>query len=101
MNNPSTQVVIVEMPVPPSFLYYFDNGEQDYDKFVETIEGSVADTNVLFFRTSNLILFPDSGWFNYNHLNAEGAPIFSEWLGRQVGQGVLMGTVHFAKANGE
>jgi hypothetical protein len=96
LNNASTQVILVEMPVPPTFYYYFGNGEQDYDRFIAAVDESVSGTTIPFWRTTDLALFPDSVWFNYNHLNATGAPIFSEWLGEQLGQAVTAGTVRFS-----
>ena len=95
LNSPTTQIVLVEMPVPPTFYNYFGNGEQDYDRFIEAVEQSVSGTTVPFWRTADLALFPDSLWFNYNHLNVVGAPIFSQWLGQQLGQAVIKGTVGF------
>ena len=96
LNSPATQVVIVEMPVPKTFYVYFGNDEQDYQTFIETIEQKVAGTSVPFFRTTDLTLFPSDLWLNYNHLNARGAPIFSDWLGTQIGQAELNGDLSIA-----
>jgi hypothetical protein len=30
---------------------------------------------------------PAPVWFNYNHLNSMGAPIFSRWLGASLSRG--------------
>jgi hypothetical protein len=95
LNSPTTQVVLVEMPVPDTFFYYFDNGRQDYDLFISTVEGEVAGTPVPFWQTTNLQLFSYDLWHNYNHLTEAGAPIFSEWLGKRLGQAVSDGTIRF------
>lgn len=95
LNSPATQVVIVEMPVPETFFYYFGNGEEDYNRFIDGVTQRVGGTAVPFWTTTDLQLFPDDLWFNYNHLNATGAPLFSEWLGSRLGQAALEGTVNF------
>jgi hypothetical protein len=91
LNSVTTQVVIVEMPVPKTFYYYFGKDEQDYQTFVKTVEQHVSGTTVPFFRAEDLNLFPTDLWLNYNHLNARGAPIFSYWFGTQLGQAELNG----------
>jgi hypothetical protein len=100
LNGSSTQVILVEMPVPPTFFYFFGNGEQDYRGFIEAVERAVSGTNVPFWRTTDLALLPAPLWFNYNHLNATGAPIFSQWLANRLEQAITEGTVRFV-ADGE
>jgi hypothetical protein len=84
----TTQVVVVEMPVPETFFFYFGDGEQDYETFINTIRKSVLARSVPFWETTSLNLFTEDNWFNYSHLNSGGAVLFSEWFGRQLGEAV-------------
>jgi hypothetical protein len=96
LNSPSTQVVIVEMPVARNFFHYFKHGKQDYQKFISVIEHGLSGTTVPFWQTTHLQMFQDEQWFNYNHLNESGAQILSRWLGNQFGHAVVKGTLRFA-----
>jgi hypothetical protein len=88
-SDDTTQVFVVEMPVAESFVYYYRNGEQDHEAFINTIEDLLSAHDMSFWPTSELHLFTIGDWYNRNHLNTAGAQVFSEWLGRQVGQAVL------------
>lgn len=86
LNSTTTQIIIVEMPVPYTFHTFFGKGTQDYKTFVEAITQKTRAQNVPLWRMENLELLPGPMWYNYNHLNADGAPIFSSWLGKKLGQ---------------
>lgn len=90
-NGLDVQVVIVEMPIPPTYMHFFGDAGEDYQKFVRLVE-SLAETNaVSFWRTAQPGLIPDDGWYDYVYLNTKGARIFSEWLGAKAGSAVVQG----------
>lgn len=93
-NGQNTQVIIVEMPVPSGYFYFFGNGKDDYQRFIDKVSHLAEAYNVLFWQTTTLQMIPDSGWRDYSHLNIEGAKIFSKRLGQQVGQAVLQGKIN-------
>jgi hypothetical protein len=84
--NEGTDVVIVEMPVPETYLDFFGNGEQDYQRFLTQVADITHAGRIPFWTTTSLDLIPDNGWFDYSHLNILGAKAFSHWLGNQVGE---------------
>jgi hypothetical protein len=86
LNSPTTQVVVVEVPVPETFYPLFGNGVQDYERFVEVMEWETAVAHIPFWRMTDLSQLPGPLWFNYNHLNADGAPIFSRWIAYELAQ---------------
>lgn len=86
LDGTGTHVVLVEMPVPDTFHTFFRNGQQDYQMFVDTVVGKTNLHNVPFLRMQDLELLPHRVWFNYNHLNSDGAPVFSIWLGNELAQ---------------
>jgi hypothetical protein len=86
MNGATTEVVVVEMPITDTFYTFLGNGEEDYRLFVYTIGDRAATQGVAFLRMEDLRSLPAPVWFNYNHLNSMGAPIFSRWLGSSLHQ---------------
>lgn len=80
------QLLVIEMPVPESYFYFFGDATADYATFTNYVNDTTARYGVPFWQTAPLGLIPDDGWMDYSHLNTEGAAIFSTWLGHQVGQ---------------
>jgi hypothetical protein len=85
-NRSATQVIVVEMPVSDGLYYFFENGDEDYNRFVTRVSELASLHQILFWRTEPLDSIPDNGWSDYGHLNVTGAEIFSTWLGEQVGR---------------
>jgi hypothetical protein len=92
-NRQSAQVIIVEMPVPDGYFYFFGNGKDDYKRFIGQITDLANNNDVPFLQTTMRNMIPDDGWVDYSHLNTKGAQIFSQWLGQQVGEAVNRGTI--------
>jgi hypothetical protein len=92
-NSHSVQVLIVEMPVPPTYLHFFGNGQQDHQRFIDQIERVAESRAIQFWPTTHLWLIPDDGWADCAHLNTKGAWVFSDWLGEQLGKAVIQGKV--------
>jgi hypothetical protein len=93
LRQQGTEVVLVEVPLPATFMYFFENGEADYEKFTTQVGDHARSEGIPFWRTLSLDLIPADGWLNYSHLNQEGAEAFSEWLGARVGEAVQAGTI--------
>ncbi len=93
LQSPGMQVVVVEMPVPDGYYYFFGNGSEDHGKFIQSVKTLTAMQEVPFWQTEPLNNIPDNGWSDYTHMNTTGADVFSSWLGRQVGQGELNGSL--------
>lgn len=87
------QLLIIEMPVPNSYFYFFGDATADHADFTRYVDETAARYDVPFWETSYLHLFPDDSWMDYSHLNAKGAAIFSDWLGRQIAQAVKDGVL--------
>lgn len=79
-----TRVMMVMMPVNNSFYAFFENGEQDYLQIHQAIEEVLADTDTVLLKTNGKIQLPDSAWWDYSHLNLDGAQEFSYWLGTEI-----------------
>ena len=91
LRDSNTEVVIIEMPVADGMYSFFGNGMEDYQRFVEQVGEISGQAGVDFWLTEPLDMIPDDGWVDYNHVNRMGAQIFSNWVGRQIGQLNLQG----------
>jgi len=82
--NNGTPVLIVEMPVHPSF-YVYVGGEDVHKQFQQTLAAFIQSNGGVFLPAgacdSDIPLFGRSDRW---HLNFRGAPIFSNCLGRQL-----------------
>jgi len=78
------QVALLEMPITPTTIPFFPNGERDYAQFVDVLTTTARDTGVLLWRTFGVAPVPFDGWRDWGHLNTKGARVFSEWLGGQM-----------------
>jgi hypothetical protein len=83
---PQTRVLVVEMPVPQTYMTFFGNGERDHQRFLFELTARAANHGVPFWSTTAKQLIPLDGWLDYSHLNATGAQVFSAWLGERIGQ---------------
>ena len=92
-NQPGTQLIVTEMPVADGLFYFFGSGKDDYQRFVAQVDKLAKAHQVPFWQTDALEMIPDNGWFDYSHLNTIGAAIFSHWLGQQVGEAVMQGSI--------
>jgi hypothetical protein len=86
-----TTIVVVEMPVPATYFYFFDNPTSDYNSFIDALRSTTTDHKVLLLETSSLDLIPDDGWVDYSHVNRKGSLLFSGWLGNQIGKATAEG----------
>lgn len=84
LSEPALKVAIVEMPVPETYFYFFGNGRQDYQVFIDRVSHLAATKNVPFWQSTPLRFIPDEGWVDYSHMNTKGARIFSAWLGQRL-----------------
>jgi hypothetical protein len=85
LNSEEVKVFVVVMPVADGYYSFYGNGRSDYDSFVNQIEAIVTNKGIPFLRPLQANQIPADGWFDYMHVNATGADVFSSWLGTEVG----------------
>ncbi|MBS1249096.1 MAG: hypothetical protein MAG431_00669 [Chloroflexi bacterium] len=83
LHQPDRKVIILGMPVHPTTVEYFGNPQEDYQEFLTTVEETARTHGGKFIATANLTI-PDEGYANKFHLNQSGAPIFSEFLAKEL-----------------
>lgn len=80
------QILVVEMPSPQTYLYFFKNGNQDYQKFRKQIGAILDDAQVPYIPMASSQTFGDESWADYSHMNENGAQVFSQWLGEKLSE---------------
>ena len=80
----NTWIIVVELPIYPTFWDYFGNGEADHDLFVRTVSEAALSSGNFFISSLPIEDIPSNGWANRTHVNKYGAPIFSRYLGEQI-----------------
>jgi hypothetical protein len=95
------EVVFVEMPVSPTFFGYFQRGEEEHAHFVAVVSEIVKDSGNVFVPAPPEDLFPVKGRSDRVHLNKYGAPIFSEFLGEQLGELANQGVLSLSGQGGD
>ena len=86
-----TQLLLVEMPASYRLVSTVKGERATFRDFVYQARDLIAGYGVPVLTTIDLNLIPDSGWSDTYHLHEEGANIFSQWLGEQVGTAVKTG----------
>lgn len=95
LHNPDspngTRVILLEIPVHPSYIEMFGRSAEDYRLFTETLNGVALEYKIPFWQTSPLDLIADDLWYDRNHVLDAGADLLSEWFGTQFGLAVTQG----------
>jgi hypothetical protein len=81
--NEKIPVIVVEMPVAPSF-YYYVGGEPVHQQFQHVLAGTVTASGAVFIPADRTLPIPENGRADRWHLNEFGAPLFSDFLGLQL-----------------
>jgi hypothetical protein len=91
LQDSDTQIVLAELPVHSTYMLFFENGEKDYQIFIDHVEELTSKQDAIFWQVMHLNIIPDDGWMNRNHLNSTGASIYSQWLGEKIANAVQSG----------
>jgi hypothetical protein len=91
LTQSSVKVLLIELPVPSTYMDFFGNGKRDYDRYLQRVQEKAQLYNVPIqgAPTNNVLHFEH--WVDYSHLNVRGARVYSTWLGRELGKTNLSG----------
>ena len=92
-NGGTTQVVFLEMPLPPTLIAQYADGPANHALFLASIHDFADAHDVPYWETTALDLIPVDGWHDNVHLKQDGAEILSAWVGEQIGRAVVDGTL--------
>jgi hypothetical protein len=92
----NTQVIIIEMPFYETAYTFFSNGKQDYATYTHQVDSITVSASVPFWQLDEQHPLPPNLWWDYFHLNLEGANEFSQWLGQQLADKYLQGELKIA-----
>jgi hypothetical protein len=85
LNGDKTRVLVFEGVVHPACLYLGGSRAAAHQAFIDAATAYLAQWDVPFWATTFPLRIPDEMWVDCIHLFADGAAIFSRWLGAQVG----------------
>jgi hypothetical protein len=85
------QVLVVELPVPLTYMDFFGDGEADYQRYINYAMKLTHEAGIPFYHAPSYEALPSSFWVDYSHLNVEGARHYSAWLGKLLGETKLAG----------
>ena len=88
-SSQGVQVIVIEMPFHPSAYEFFSNGQSDYNQFVQHVTQITTEGKVSFWRLQDQPQISDPNWWDFFHMNFQGAEIFSRWLGQELGEATI------------
>jgi hypothetical protein len=79
-----TSVIFIEMPLQKTMYQFFDHPKQTRADFLQHIRPIIQQAGSTLIETPIYGDIPNADWGNRTHLNLNGAPIFSQFLGEQL-----------------
>lgn len=89
------QVIVIEMPFYETAFDFFPNGKQDYDTYIRQVDKITASASTPFWRLNEQPELTPDDWWDYFHLNLQGAGNFSGWIGNHLADSYLQGELDF------
>jgi hypothetical protein len=80
-----TRVVVAEMPVHPLVITCM-GGEEERQAFRAAVAAAVEGAGGVFLPVDQGLQIPLEGYANLEHLNLNGAPLFSRYLGERLAE---------------
>ncbi len=84
LEKQGVQILVTEMPIYRTFYDYF-GGETVHQEFLTTINEIALEGGGFYIQPIDAELIPLVGRVDNHHLNFEGAPVYSELLGNELG----------------
>jgi hypothetical protein len=91
LQQEGVEILVIEMPVHPSYIFFFGNGQQDQQHFRATTKEMAESNGVMFWPTDPDLSLPDPLWLDRTHLSPRGGEEFSEWLALEVAEAIRQG----------
>jgi hypothetical protein len=89
-----TQLIVLEVPAPPTTRDTFKGGPDGHRAAIQQIAAVAEAKGVSVWLTSDRDLIPANGWIgDVEHLNRRGAAFFSQWLGAQLADAFANGEI--------
>ncbi len=99
LNSITTQVMMVQVPLHPSFIGYYSEGEAAYNEYLATVDATAQSVGLPFWHAQNLPPLPDNLWLDRIHLSFQASQIYSKWMGEQLAIAVQRGEIRDPTVN--
>jgi hypothetical protein len=93
LKKENTQILFIEMPLRTSTFKAVPHAGGYRRVFEDGINSVLQNSGSQMWLTQDLNIVPESGWYESNHMNVDGAETFSTWVGEQLGQAVKDGSL--------
>jgi hypothetical protein len=87
LRGAETNVVIVEMPVHPTYVDFFEDGAEGLARWRQAVLTATEASGATFISAHLELTIPSDGWYDRLHLDNDGQVVFSNWLGREAAMG--------------
>ncbi len=78
--NTGVQLILLDMPAHPTFFGFF-GGETEHAKYLDFIQNFAFENDLILIPAMPYENVPLEGWSDRIHLNRDGVPVFSAYLG--------------------
>lgn len=85
LKHDGVNLVVIDAPIRPDYYEaYHDNYFQPY---IEYMQNTLGEQAIPLWLTKNLSeSIPSDGWYDLQHVNIEGTPMMSTWLGEKLAE---------------
>lgn len=90
--NAGVELILVDMPAHPTFFGFF-GGETEHAKYLDFIQDFVNENDLLLIPAMPYEKLPLEGWSDRIHLNKDGVPVFSAYLGEEFNTLITSGRI--------
>jgi len=83
LKQADVNLLVIDAPVRPDlYSEYYNNFFQPYIEYMQT---TLDAHGIPFWLTEDISKsIPSEGWYDLQHINEKGVPVFSTWLGKQL-----------------
>jgi hypothetical protein len=85
LKRAGVNLLIIDAPIRPDcYSAYYDDYFQPYTAYMQN---TLGEHEIPFWQVRDLAdSIPTEGWYDIQHINEKGVPVFSTWLGQQLAE---------------
>jgi len=85
LKHEGVNLLIVDAPIRPEL--YLTQRDDLFNPYIESMNNIFSPLGIPFWLTRDLAqTIPNDAWYDYQHVNEKGVPVFSAWLGNQLAE---------------
>ena len=85
LKRQGVNLLIVDAPIRPDVYSAWEDGY--YQPYIEYMQETLSPLGIPFWLTRDISeSIPARGWYDLQHVNEFGVPLFSAWLGERLAE---------------